>query len=104
MTETAFSGFTASTDKLKEKIALNHDSLKGKSITYKYHKDFLKRCLAEKLVPKGLRLELETAIENCDQEFVDKWYVKLKLFSLTLMNGFVSYCNKTIAHTKQNIR
>ena len=35
------------------------------------HIDFLNRCLADNLVPKGLRLELEPTINNYDQEFVD---------------------------------
>ena len=64
----------------------------------------MNRCLAGKLVPKGLRLELEPTIENYDQEFVDTWYERLKSFSLTLMNDIASYYDKTIAQTKQNIR
>ena len=66
--------------------------------------DFLNRCLAEKLEPKGLRVELEPTIGNYDQEFIDTWYAKLKSFSLTLMKDFVNYCDKTILQTKQNIR
>ena len=64
----------------------------------------MSRCLAEKLAPKGLRLELEPTIRNYDQEFVDTWYTKLKSFSLTLMKDIASYCDKTIVQTKQNIR
>ena len=64
----------------------------------------MNRCLAEKLVPKGLRLEFEPTIGNYDQEFVDTWYAKLKSFSLTLMKDIASYRDKTIAKTKQNIR
>ena len=64
----------------------------------------MSRCLAEKLAPKGLRLELEPTIRNYDQDFVDTWYTKLKSFSLTLMKDIASYCDKTIVQTKQNIR
>ena len=85
-------------------MALKLNRLKDKSIIYESDKDFLNHCLAEKLVPKGLRLELETTIGNDDQEFVDTWYAKLKSFSLTQMKDIVSYCDKTIAQTKQNIR
>ena len=64
----------------------------------------MNRCLAEKLVPKGLRLELEHTIRNFDQEFVDTWHAKLKSFSITLMKDIASYCDHTIAQTKQNMR
>ena len=104
LTETPFSGFTSSTDKQKKKKALKLNRLKDKSIRYESHKDFLNRCLAEKLVPKGLRLELEPTIGNYDQEFVDTWYAKLKSFSLTLMKDMASYCDKTIEQTKKNIK
>ena len=68
------------------------------------HKHFLNCSLAVKLVPKGLRLELELTIGNYDQEFVDTWYAKLKSFSLTLMKDIAFYWDKTIVQTKQNIR
>ena len=98
------SGFTSSTDKQKEKIALKLNHLTDKSIRYESHKDFFNCYLAVKLVPNGLRLELELKFRNYDQEFVDTWYAKLKSFSLTPMKGIASYCDKTIAQTKQNIR
>ena len=64
----------------------------------------MNHCLAEKLVPKGLRLELEPVTGNYDQEHKDTWYAKLKSFSLTLTKDIASYCDKTIAQTKQHIR
>ena len=64
--------------------------------------DFLNHCLAEKLVVKGLRLELEPTIGNYDQEFVDTWYAKLKSFSLSLMKDIASYCDKTITTTSSH--
>ena len=101
---TPVSGFTSPTDKQKERTAHKVNFLKDKFIRYESHKDFLNHCLAKKLVPKGLRLELVPTIRYFDQEFVDTWYAKLKSFSLTLMKRIVSYCDKTIAQTKQNIR
>ena len=103
MTETLFLGFTSSTDKQKEKIVLTLDRLKDNSIRYESHKVFLNR-LAEKLVPKGSRLELKPTIGNYDQEFVDTWYSKLKSFSLTLVKDIAYYCNKAMAQIKQNVR
>ena len=60
--------------------------------------------MAEKLVPKGLKLKLEPTIGNYDQEFVDTWYSKLKTFSLTLMKDIVAHCDKTIVKTEDNIK
>ena len=67
-----------SSEKNKEQIALKLNRLKDKAVRYKSHKDFLSRCIAEELVPKGLKLELVPTIGNYDQEFVDTWYSKLK--------------------------
>ena len=64
--EAPLSRFTSSTEKQKEKIARKLNRLKDKSIKYESYKDFLNRCLAEKLVPRGLRLELKLTIENYD--------------------------------------
>ena len=41
-------------------------------------------------------IEWEPTIDNYDQEFVDAWYSKLKLFSLTLMKDIVAHCDNTI--------
>ena len=93
-----------SSEKNKEQIALKLNRLKDKAVKYKSHKDFLSRCIAEELVPKSLKLELEPTIGNYDQEFVDTWYSKLKTFSLTLMKDIVSCCDKTIVKTEDNIK
>ena len=93
-----------SSDKNKEQIALKLNRLKNKAVRYKLHKDFLSRCIAEDLVPKGLKLELEPTIDNYDQEFVDTWYSNLKIFSLTLMKDIVAHCDKTIVKTEDNIK
>ena len=68
-----------STDKNKEQIVLKLNQLKDRAVRYKLHKDFLIQCIAEELVPKGPKLELEPTIDNYDQEFVDMWYSKLNM-------------------------
>ena len=47
---------------------------------------------------------LETTIGNHDQNFLDKWYLKLKQFSLSLMEDIVQVCDKTINGTLAKIR
>ena len=44
---------------------------------------------------------LEPTIGNHNQEFLDNWYSKLKQFSLSLMEDFVQFCDKTINKTQE---
>ena len=55
--------------------------MQEKSAQWNSYKDFLTRCIQEKLVPKGLELALELTIGNYDQEFIDNWYSSLEHFS-----------------------
>ena len=87
----------------KEQTALKLNRLKEKAARYESHKDFLSQCVAEKLVPKGLKLELEPTFGNHDQEFLDNWFSKLNEFSLILMDHIVSYCGKTLEKTNNDI-
>ena len=85
-------------EKNEEQIALKLNVIKDKAVR------FFSRCIAEEFVPKGLKLELEPTIGYYDQEFIDKWYSKLKTFSPTLMNDIVAHCDKTIVKTQDNIK
>ena len=58
---------TPATTNNKEQVALKLNRLKDKVTSCESHKDFLTRCIAEKLIPKGLKLELEPTIGNFDQ-------------------------------------
>ena len=62
------------------------------------------RYITEKLIPEGLKLELEPTIGNFDQEFVDEWYSKLKGFSLIFMKKITTYCERTIESTNASIK
>ena len=62
----------------------------AKSARNKSHKDFLSRCIQEKLVPKDLELNIEPKIGNFDRELVDNWYLNLKDLSLILMKQIVT--------------
>ena len=61
-------------------------------------------CITEKLIPKGLKLELEPTIGNFDPGFVEEWYSKLKGFSLILVKDITTYCEKTIKSTNESIK
>ena len=64
---------------------------------------FLTKCLEENVIPKIILLELEPTIGNHNQEFLDNWYGKLKTFSISMMEDIVTFCDKTLKSTKQEI-
>ena len=78
--------------------------MNNKQARFVSHKEFLTRCVAEELVPKGLEVTLEPTIGNHDQEFLDNWHSKQKQFSLSLMKDIVQFCDKTINKTAQEIK
>ena len=53
---------TLATNKSKEQIALKLNRPKDKVTRYESHKDFLTRCIAEELILKSLKLQLEPTI------------------------------------------
>ena len=87
----------------KEQQAIKLNCLKDKNARYQSHREFLSQCIKSKLIPKGLKLELEPTIINHDQEFLDMWYSNLQEFSLTLMKGIVKFCDKTVSETATHI-
>ena len=90
---------THNTDALVIKL----NRLCAKLAQYKSHKDFLSRCIQEKLVSKSLELSLELTIGNYDQQFFDSWHSNLKDFTLILMKQILTYCKKTEKKTHTSI-
>ena len=88
----------------KEHLALKLSRLTEKFAMCESHKDFLSHCIKDRLKPKGLKLGLELTIGNFDQEFIDKWFSKLKYYSFDLMKYIIKFCGKTIAETKRAIQ
>ena len=95
---------TLATNQNKEQVALKLNLLKDKVTRHESHKDFVTRCIAEKLIPNSLKLELEPTIGKFGQVFVVEWYSKLKGFSLILMKDIATYCGKTIKSTNESIK
>ena len=85
-------------------LAINLNCLKDKQARLVSHKEFLTRCVAEELVPKGLEVTLEPTTGNHVQEFLDNWYSEQKQFLLSLMKDIVKFCDKTINKTAQDIK
>ena len=101
-TETIIS--SANTDEdTGERLGQKRNRQNNKAARYESHKKFLEKCIQEKLIPEGLRLQLEPAIGNYD-DFLHDWYVKLETFSLELITDVVEFCNKTLATIGKSIK
>ena len=87
----------------KEQQAMKLNCMKDKNPRYQSHREFLSQCVESKLIPKSLKLELESTIGNHDQQFLDTWYSNLQEFSLTLMKGIIKSCDKTISESAAHI-
>ena len=48
-------------------------------------------------------LQLESTFGNHNKEFLDNWYWKLKTFSIFMMKDIVTFCEKAIENTKEEI-
>ena len=84
-------------------LAIKLNRLHEKSAQCYSYKDFLSRSIQEKLVPKGLELNLEATIGIYYQEFIDNWYSILKDFSIIVMKQIVTYCKETEEKTQTRI-
>ena len=80
------------------------ERLRDKSDRYSSHIGFLKECLQAKIIPKGLRIDLEPLIGNTDEGFCTKWFAKLEEFSFSLMNDIIEHSEKIENETEEKIR
>ena len=87
-----------------DRIVIKLDRLQDKSTKYKSHKQFLEKCISEKVIPDGLRINVEPTISNHDDEFLSIWYNKLKGFSVELMQEILKFCDKILSQIKENIK
>ena len=60
-------------------------------------------CIEQKVIPNGLKIELEPSIGNHDEQFLSKWSERMQEFSLTLMKDIVEYCDKTTTKASEEI-
>ena len=50
-----------------------------------------------------IMLDLKPTIGNHDLEFLDNWCDELKLFSFSMMENIIQFCDKTITEKKIEI-
>ena len=75
--------------KVKARSAFKLNFQKEKKTCYELQKSFLSRCKYEKIIPNQVRIDLEPSIGNLDEEFTNKWYEHLQVFSLSSMSETV---------------
>ena len=83
----------------RDQLAFKLYKYEDKITRYESHKEFLSRCVKEKVIPRGLKVEVEPTIGNHDEEFVSLWNEKLKSLSLELMKDIITFCEKTLTST-----
>lgn len=78
--------------------------MREKEGRYVSHKSFLPRCVSENVIPNGFRLELEPTIGIQNVTFLNNWYEKPQQYSLEFMKDIITFCDKTIAESKAEIK
>ena len=86
---------TTLTGQQQEAMVVKLDRLYDKHARFESHRQFLQRCIKEKVIPNGLKINLEPTIGNYDDKFLTKWYDKLQSFSISLMEDVDSFCQQT---------
>ena len=72
-------------------------SINEKNMKMKLHADFLKTCIEEDIIPKGLTVDLTSTLEDKDNEiFNNKWKQILKNCSRELMSCLVEHYERQI--------
>ena len=71
------------------------DRIVAKKNGFQIHKEFLSKCVDQKVIPMGLKIELEPSIGNHDEEFLSKWHKRLEEFSIIMMKDIIEFCEKT---------
>ena len=89
-------------DRHKPRI-IRLERMRDKADRYDSHIEFLKDCHKTKVIPKGLRIDVEPSIGNNDEDFCNKWFSRLEEFSLTLISDIISYCEQTKTGTASQI-
>ena len=65
--------------------------MRDKADRYSSHISFLKECRDTKVIPKGLRIDVEPSIGNNDEDFCNQWFSRLEEFSITLISDIIAY-------------
>ena len=71
--------------------------------SYSSHIGFLKECRESKVIPKGLKIDVEPSIGNQDEHFCSKWFARLEEFSLTLISDIIEYSESIEDDTNKRI-
>ena len=91
-------------DDLKPRL-IRLERLKDKADRYSSHIGFLKECKETKVIPKGLKIDIEPSIGNNDEEFCSLWFRRLEDFSMILISELLtsareSKTRRTLKSTK----
>jgi hypothetical protein len=91
ITNTTDNSVDRGTDERHKARIIRLERLRDKQDRYNSHIGFLKECHEHKVIPKGLRIDVEPSIGNNDEGFCNKWFSHLESFSLTLISEIITY-------------
>lgn len=79
------------TDERHKPRIIRLERMRDKADRYNSHISFLKECRDTKVIPKGLRIDVEPSIGNNDEDFCNLWFSRLEEFSITLISDIIAY-------------
>jgi hypothetical protein len=91
------------TDEKHKPRIIRLERMRDKADRYSSHIEFLKDCHKTKVIPKGLRIDVEPSIGNNDEEFCNQWFSRLEDFSLTLISDIITYSENIKTSTASKI-
>ena len=94
---------TKKEEEIKE-LAFCLDQIKIKKIRFLSNKEFLEKCLHDKLTPNGLKINLEPTMGNQNEKFVKHWYKIQDEWTKKLIKMTIKFCETTVKETEREIK
>ena len=89
------------------KIEFKLRRLQHKANRYEEYNSFLKRCINEKAIPRGMELDIGPVIGNLDDRFVEMWYEvndeARADFQWKLLKNTLDFCEHSITSVNTEI-
>ena len=75
-----------------------------KKSRFESHREFLLKCIDEKIIPNSFIIRLEPSIGNHDEEYMKELYEDIEEFQLKRMTKTAKFCEKTIQEAEEKAK
>ena len=75
-----------------------------KKSRFESHREFLLKCIDEKIIPNSFIIRLEPSIGNHDEEYMKELYEDIEEFQLKRMTKTAKFCEKTIQEAEDKAK